>query len=223
MYHILEQNNGQPIIFWLSKNSLHKYIINAGRVINNGILLKDINSDFKLYTSISPNYISYQSVDSSTVICQLTQTSINEVFISKSTSTILEYKNKLFVFYIVAKDNKYSLFVSTSNDDFKSKILIFNDMDFAPNLLSVEYNDSIVLFCGKKLLFLSSDFKIITTFNFSSSESSNTVNLQNEVSQLKYELHQLEQHHNDFVKEYEELSAYTGELQEKLRKMRLKI
>jgi predicted nucleic acid-binding Zn-ribbon protein len=65
--------------------------------------------------------------------------------------------------------------------------------------------------------------QIMMTLNTSATQNSSNINLQNEVSKLKFELHQLEQHHSDFVKEYDQLSAYTGELQEKLRKTRLNV
>lgn len=221
MYHILEFNTGQPMILWQSGNNLQKYIINSGRIYNWGMLLKDINRNFKVWNT-SPVYISYESVDGSTVVCHITPDSISEIFTTKNLSAFLEYNNKLYIFYLTPADNQYELYVSTS-DDFKEKKLICNNLDLSENLCAFKSNDFIILLFNEKQLFLSSDFKVVTTMNMSSSQNSNTVNLQNEVSKLKFELHQLEQHHSDFVKEYDQLSAYTGELQEKLRKTRLNL
>ncbi|MFQ9515205.1 MAG: hypothetical protein ACLRZ9_05190 [Eubacterium sp.] len=221
MYHILEFTNGQPIILWQSGNNLQKYIISSGRIYNKGILLKDINSRFKVW-NMDPVYISYESVDGSTVISHIASDGIGEVFTTKNLSALIEYNNKLLVFYLSPTDDKYELYVTTS-DDFKEKKLICEGLDLSENMCAVRNNDFIILFFNEKQLFISSEFKVVTTINMSSSQNSNTINLQNEVSKLKFELHQLEQHHADFVREYDQLSAYTGELQEKLRKTRLNL
>lgn len=219
MYHILEFDNGQPIIVWHSGSNLHKYTINNGRIFNQGVLIKDINQNFEVWHT-TPSYISYESVDGSTVICNITADNVTEVFTTKNLSALLEYNNKLYVFYLSPANDKYELYVSTS-DNFNKKIIICDNLDLTENIFAVKHNEYIILFLNEKQLFISSDFKIVTTISMSSSHNSNTMNLQNEVSKLKFELHQLEQHHSDFVKEYEQLSAYTGELQEKLRKTRL--
>lgn len=219
MYHILEFSNGQPVILWQSGNNLHKYIINAGRVFNRGIIRKDINKNFHIWNT-NPAYISYESVDGSTVVCHITFDSIQEVFTTKCLCTFMEHQNKLHIFYLSPTDDKYELFTSTS-DNFEEKQLICDGLDLTETISVTKNKDYTILFLKEKQIFLSSDFKIVTTLNITSSQSSNTINLQNEVSKLKFELHQLEEHHSDFVKEYEKLSAYTGELQEKLRKTRL--
>lgn len=221
MYHILEFATEQPIILWQSGNNLHKYIINSGRIYNKGIILKDINQNFRIWNT-NPVYVSYESVDGSIVVCNITSDSINEVFTTKCHCTLTEYHNQLFVFYLSPVGESYELFVSTS-DNFELKHKVCDQLDFTENLFAVENNNVIILFLNEKQLFISSDFKVITTINLSSSQNTNTINLQNEVSKLKFELHQLEQHHSDFVKEYNQLSVYTGELQEKLRKTRLNI
>lgn len=221
MYHILEFATEQPIILWQSGNNLHKYIINSGRIYNKGIILKDINQNFRIWNT-DPVYVSYESVDGSTVICNITFDSIKEVFTTKCHCALTKNHNQLFVFYLSPVGESYELFASIS-DNFELKHKVCDVPDFTENLFAVENNNVIILFLNEKQLFLSSDFKVITTINMSSSQNSNTINLQNEVSKLKFELHQLEQHHSDFVKEYEQLSAYTGELQEKLRKTRLNI
>lgn len=221
MYHILEFTTGQPIILWQSGNNLHKYIINSGRIYNRGIMLKDINRNFRIWNT-SPVYVSYESVDGSTVICSITADSVNEVFTTKCRSALIEYNNRLFVFYLSPAGDTYELYASIS-DNFDEKHQICDGLDLTENLFAVRNNEFIILFFNKKQLFISSDFKVITTISMSSSQNSNTINLQNEVSKLKFEIHQLEQHHSDFVKEYEQLSAYTGELQEKLRKTRLNL
>lgn len=219
MYHILEFNNGQPIILWQSGNNLHKYIINNGRIFNRGIILKDINKNFRIWNT-SPIYISYESVDGSTVICHITTDNVKEVFSTKCLCTFMESMNKLYAFYLSPANEKYELFVSTS-DNFENKHLICDGLDLTETLSVVRHKDFVILLLNEKQIFLSPDFKIVTTLSMTSSQNSNTINLQNEASKLKFELHQLEQHHADFVKEYEQLSVYTGELQEKLRKAKL--
>lgn len=221
MYHILEFSTGQPIILWQSGNNLQKYTINSGRIYNRGILLKDINRNFKVWNTI-PSYISYESVDGSTVVCNITPDNINEIFTTKCLSAFTECNNKLYIFYLESSGDTYKLCVTTS-DNFKEKKLVYDKLDLSENLHVVKNNDLFILFLNEKQLFISSDFKVVTIMNMSSSQNSNTINLQNEVSKLKFELHQLEQHHSDFVKEYDLLSAYTGELQEKLRKTRLNL
>ncbi len=221
MYHILEFNTGQPMILWQSQNTLQKYIIHSGRIYNRGIMRKDINRNFKVWNT-TPAYISYESVDGSTVVCHITPDNISEVFITKNLCSFLEYNNKLFAFYLTPANDKFELYVSAS-DNFSEKKFICDGLDLPESLNITQNNDFIIIFLNEKQLFLSSDFKVVTTMNMSSSQNSNTINLQNEVSKLKFELHQLEQHHSDFVKEYEQLSAYTGELQEKLRKTRLNL
>lgn len=221
MYHILEFNNGQPVILWHAGNNLHKYVVNSGRIYNRGMILKDINRNFKVWNT-SPAYISYESVDGSTVVCHITPDNINEVFTTKCLSAFMECNNKLYIFFLESCGDTYELYAVTS-DNFKEKKRICDGLDLSESLYAVKNNDFIILFLNEKQLFLSSDFKVITTVNMSSSQNSNVINLQNEVSKLKFELHQLEQHHSEFVKEYEQLSVYTGELQEKLRKTRINI
>lgn len=221
MYHILEFNNGQPMILWQSGNNLHKYIINNGRIFNRGIIRKDINKNFRLWNSTSA-YISYDSVDSSTVVCHITSNEINEVFTTKYTSTFIECNGKLYVFYFEPAGDTYNICATTS-DNWGEKNLICEGTNFSETLLAMRNEDFIILFLKDTQLFISLDLKLVTTLNISSAQNSNTLNLQNEVSKLKFELHQLEQHHEDFVREYDQLSAYAGELQEKLRKSRLNL
>lgn len=221
MYHILEFSNGQPIILWQSGNNLQKYVINSGRIFNRGIIRKDINKNFRVWNT-TPAYVSYDSVDSSTVVCHITHNEINEVFTTKCTSTFIECGGKLYVFYLESVGDTYNLCATTS-DDFNEKTLICEGLDFSENLLAVRNEEFVILFLKDKQFFISLELKLVTTLNMSSTQNSNTINLQNEVSKLKFELHQLEQHHEDFVREYDQLSAYTGELQEKLRKTRLNV
>lgn len=221
MYHILEFNNGQPIILWQSGNNLQKYVINSGRIINRGIIRKDINKNFRLWNT-SPSYISYDSVDGSTVVCHITYNEINEVFTTKCVSAFIEHNGKLYTFCLESVENTYNLYAIMS-DSFKDKTLICEGLDFSENILGTKNEEFIILFSKDKQFFISYDLKLVTTLNMSSAQSSNTINLQNEVSKLKFELHQLEQHHEDFVREYDQLSAYAGELQEKLRKSRLNL
>lgn len=221
MYHILEFNSGQPIILWHSGSNLQKYTISSGRIYNKGAVLKDINRNFKVW-DISPAYISYESVDGSTVVCKVTSDTITEVFTQKSLSAFLEHNNRLHVFYLEAASDTYSLYVVTS-DNFSEKKLICDKLDLSESISAAITKDYIIIFLNEKQLILSQDFKVVTTLNMSSSQNSASINLQNEVSKLKFELHQLEEHHSDFVKQYDQLSAYTGELQEKLRKTRLNI
>lgn len=219
MYHILEFSNGQPVILWQSGNNLHKYIINAGRIYNKGLIRKDINKNFQIWNT-SPVYASYESVDGSTVVCHITADNIKEVFTTKCLCTFMEHMSRLYIFYLSPVDDKYELFISTS-DNFGEKQLICDGLDLTETISVTRNKDYTILFLNEKQIFLSSEFKIVTTLNMTSSQNSNTINLQNEVSKLKFELHQLEKHHSDFVREYDKLSAYTGELQEKLRKTRL--
>lgn len=223
MYYILEFNSGQPVILSHLGNNLQKYTITSGRIFNKGTIIKDINCNFKLW-DMSPAYISYESVDGSTVICQISADTVTEVFITKNLCTFLKHNNKLIMFYLesLPNTNTYALYAVTS-DDFKEKTLICDNLDLTESISATLNNDYVIVFLNQKQLILSPDFKIITTVNLASSKNSVSINLQNEVSKLKFELHQLEQHHSDFVRQYEQLSAYTGELQEKLRKTRLHI
>lgn len=221
MYHIIESENGQPIILWNNGNMLHKYIINSGRIINKGVLLKDINNDFTVWKEAS-NYISYKSVDSSTVICNLTNDSTNEVYTTHHTSCVIDFQNNLLVFQLSPNNDIYELNV-TSSVNFNDTITISNNLEFSEEISAIKYMDMIVILLKNQILFVSSDFKVISTLNISPESDLNINNLQNEVSKLKFELHQLEQDHDSFLKEYDKLSTYAGELQEKLRKTRLNI
>ena len=221
MYHILEITQGQPIILWQSGCNLQKYVINSGRIINTGTLLKDINQNFQIWNTAA-SYISYQSVDGSTVICNITNSDITEMFTVKSKSAILKYNAQLYVFYLEPNEDKFNLCVTNSND-FNNKTIILDDIDYTDCLKVFRYKDYFALLTDTRQLFISSELEYISSIDMLSPKDSATDNLQNEVSKLKFELHQLEQHHSEFVKEYEELATYTGELQEKLRQTRLNI
>lgn len=219
MYHMLDFNNGQPIILEQSGYKLIKYTITAGRIYNRGIICSDINKDFMIWNT-RPIYISYESVDGSNVICHITQESIREVFITKRRTTFTDYNNVLYIFYLEPIDDTYKLYAITS-DNFTEKTLICEDLDLSENLHVAKYNEFIILFLSEKQLFLSPDLKVVTAIPMSSPQNTNSTSLQNEVDRLKSELQQLEEHHANFLKEYDELYAYTGELQKKLREMKL--
>jgi hypothetical protein len=221
MYHILDIGNGQPIILWQSGNNIQKYTINSGRIYNRGIILSDIHKNFKVWNT-KPAYLSYESVDGSTVVCAITSDNTNEIFTSKSLSTFLNFNYKLYIFTLEHTGNEYTLFATTS-DNFKEKKKICTESEMQQNILAISYQNYIIIFFKEKQIFLSPEMQIMMTLNTSATQNSSNINLQTEVSKLKFELHQLEQHHSDFVKEYDQLSAYTGELQEKLRKTRLNV
>jgi hypothetical protein len=221
MYHILEINTGQPMILWQFGNNLQKYTIQSGRIYNRGIIKKDINRDFQVWNT-TPPFISYSSVDASNVICQVDNESMNEVFSTKDLCSFITINNHLYILSLTSEDSTYSLYLSKS-DDFTEKTLLCDKLEATESINVAKTDNYIVVFLSQKQLFFTTDFKLINTLSLSSSKNANVSNLQNEVSKLKFELHQLEQHHSDFVKEYDQLFAYTGELQEKLRKTKLNV
>ena len=64
MYHIIELENGQPMIFEQSARQIKSYLIANGRVFSKGYVFKDFKKDFNVYSVNSP-LVSYYSVDNS--------------------------------------------------------------------------------------------------------------------------------------------------------------
>ena len=91
MYHIIELENGQPMIFEQSARQIKSYLIANGRVFSKGYVFKDFKKDFNVYSVNSP-LVSYCSVDNSFVLTQVTQNSFQHLF-----STI----NYMFFIWII--------------------------------------------------------------------------------------------------------------------------
>ena len=99
MYHIIELENGQPMIFEQSARQIKSYLIANGRVFSKGYVFKDFKKDFNVYSVNSP-LVSYYSVDNSFVLTQVTQNSFQEVLCLKTSCATLVFNNKLYVFYL---------------------------------------------------------------------------------------------------------------------------
>ena len=97
MYHIIELENGQPMIFEQSARQIKSYLIANGRVFSKGYVFKDFKKDFNVYSVNSP-LVSYYSVDNSFVLTQVTQNSFQEVLCLKTSCATLVFNNKLYVF-----------------------------------------------------------------------------------------------------------------------------
>ena len=98
MYHIIELENGQPMIFEQSARQIKSYLIANGRVFSKGYVFKDFKKYFNVYSVNSP-LVSYYSVDNSFVLTQVTQNSFQEVLCLKTSCATLVFNNKLYVFY----------------------------------------------------------------------------------------------------------------------------
>ena len=48
MYHIIELENGQPMIFEQSARQIKSYLIANGRVFSKGYVFKDFKKDFNV-------------------------------------------------------------------------------------------------------------------------------------------------------------------------------
>ena len=99
MYHIMELENGQPMIFEQSARQIKSYLIANGRVFSKGYVFKDFKKDFNVYSVNSP-LVSYYSVDNSFVLTQVTQNNFQEVLCLKTSCATLVFNNKLYVFYL---------------------------------------------------------------------------------------------------------------------------
>ena len=99
MYHIIELENGQPMIFEQSARQIKSYLIANGRVFSKGYVFKDFKKDFNVYSVNSP-LVSYYSVDNSFVLTQVTQNNFQEVLCLKTSCATLVFNNKLYVFYL---------------------------------------------------------------------------------------------------------------------------
>ena len=258
MYHIIEFKNGQPVVLWQSGNNLHKYIIASGRVFSKGILINDINRNFEIINT-APVYVTYESVDGSNVICQLSEAQILEVFTSKHHISSLQFNNILYVFSLIPNENLYNLcFCSSKN--FNEQHILCENINYSANICVHKFGDYIIVLLDDTEYILNNDFEIVKTLALSVSDEefcentttdihknpetyvnkissvnndemthiqsvSNSPNqyaiLERDMSELKYKFYELEQQHNDFVKEYEHLSSYTGKLQEELRRTKI--
>lgn len=101
MYHFIELENGQPMIFEQSARQIKSYLIANGRVFSKGYVFKDFKKEFNVYSVNSP-LVSYYSVDNSFVLTQVTQNSFQEVLCLKTSCATLVFNiNYMFFIWII--------------------------------------------------------------------------------------------------------------------------
>ena len=161
MYHIIELENGQPMIFEQSARQIKSYLIANGRVFSKGYVFKDFKKDFNVY-SVNPPLVSYYSVDNSFVLTQVTQNSFQEVLCLKTSCATLVFNNKLYVFYLdnslmgVCSDNLTEKHCIVENLSGSNHLLLYIIIAFLLQLTMHFMKSTWILmwFVSRKLIFL---------------------------------------------------------------------
>ena len=227
MYHIIELENGQPMIFEQSARQIKSYLIANGRVFSKGYVFKDFKKDFNVYSVNSP-LVSYYSVDNSFVLTQVTQNSFQEVLCLKTSCATLVFNNKLYVFYL---DNSL---MGVCSDNLTEKHCIVENISGSNHISAFVHNNCIFVTTDNALYKIDLNFNVVckqeinlslnnlpnnnTTNNYKAYNASST---SNSYKELVYNYNILKRDVEKLNNKYNELSNYVGSMQEQIRRLRL--
>lgn len=227
MYHIIELENGQPMIFEQSARQIKSYLIANGRVFSKGYVFKDFKKDFNVYSVNSP-LVSYYSVDNSFVLTQVTQNSFQEVLCLKTSCATLVFNNKLYVFYL---DNSL---MGVCSDNLTEKHCIVENISGSNHISAFVHNNCIFVTTDNALYEIDLNFNVVckqeinlslnnlpnnnTTNNYKAYNASSN---SNSYKELVYNYNILKKDVEKLNNKYNELSNYVGSMQEQIRRLRL--
>ena len=227
MYHIIELENGQPMIFEQSARQIKSYLIANGRVFSKGYVFKDFKKDFNVYSVNSP-LVSYYSVDNSFVLTQVTQNNFQEVLCLKTSCATLVFNNKLYVFYL---DNSL---MGVCSDNLTEKHCIVENISSSNHISAFVHNNCIFVTTDNTIYEIDLNFNVVckqeinlslnnlpnnnTTDNYKAYKASSNANSYKE---LVYNYNILKRDVEKLNNKYNELSNYVGSMQEQIRRLRL--
>lgn len=227
MYHIIELENGQPMIFEQSARQIKSYLIANGRVFSKGYVFKDFKKDFNVYSVNSP-LVSYYSVDHSFVLTQVTQNSFQEVLCLKTSCATLVFNNKLYVFYL---DNSL---MGVCSDNLTEKHCIVENISSSNHISAFVHNNCIFVTTDNTLYEIDLNFNVVCkqeiNLSLNNMTNSNTTNNykaynassnSNSYKELVYNYNILKRDVEKLNNKYNELSNYVGSMQEQIRRLRL--
>lgn len=227
MYHIIELENGQPMIFEQSARQIKSYLIANGRVFSKGYVFKDFKKDFNVYSVNSP-LVSYYSVDNSFVLTQVTQNSFQEVLCLKTSCATLVFNNKLYVFYL---DNSL---MGVCSDNLTEKHCIVENISSSNHISAFVHNNCIFVTTDNTLYEIDLNFNVVCkqeiNLSLNNMTNSNTTNNykaykassnSNSYKELVYNYNILKRDVEKLNNKYNELSNYVGSMQEQIRRLRL--
>lgn len=227
MYHIIELENGQPMIFEQSARQIKSYLIANGRVFSKGYVFKDFKKDFNVYPVNSP-LVSYYSVDNSFVLTQVTQNNFQEVLCLKTSCATLVFNNKLYVFYL---DNSL---MGVCSDNLTEKHCIVENISGSNHISAFVHNNCIFVTTDNALYEIDLNFNVVCkqeiNLSLNNMTNSNTTNNykaynassnSNSYKELVYNYNILKRDVEKLNNKYNELSNYVGSMQEQIRRLRL--
>lgn len=227
MHHIIELENGQPMIFEQSARQIKSYLIANGRVFSKGYVFKDFKKDFNVYSVNSP-LVSYYSVDNSFVLTQVTQNSFQEVLCLKTSCATLVFNNKLYVFYL---DNSL---MGVCSDNLTEKHCIVENISSSNHISAFVHNNCIFVTTDNALYEIDLNFNVVCkqeiNLSLNNMTNSNTTNNykaynassnSNSYKELVYNYNILKRDVEKLNNKYNELSNYVGSMQEQIRRLRL--
>lgn len=225
MYHIIELENGQPMIFEQSARQIKSYLIANGRVFSKGYVFKDFKKDFNVYSVNSP-LVSYYSVDNSFVLTQVTQNSFQEVLCLKTSCATLVFNNKLYVFYL---DNSL---MGVYSDNLTEKHCIVDNISSSNHISAFVHNNCIFVTTDNTIYEIDLNFNVVCkqeiNLSLNNMTNSNTTNNyksytsnSNSYKELVYNYNILKRDVEKLNNKYNELSNYVGSMQEQIRRLRL--
>lgn len=227
MYHIIELENGQPMIFEQSARQIKSYLIANGRVFSKGYVFKDFKKDFNVYSVNSP-LVSYYSVDNSFVLTQVTQNNFQEVLCLKTSCATLVFNNKLYVFYL---DNSL---MGVCSDNLTEKHCIVENISGSNHISAFVHNNCIFVTTNNTLYEINLNFNVVCkqeiNLSLNNLPNNNTTNNykaynasynSNSYKELVYNYNILKRDVEKLNNKYNELSNYVGSMQEQIRRLRL--
>ena len=227
IFHIIELENGQPMIFEQSARQIKSYLIANGRGFSKGFVFKYFKKDFNVYSVNSP-LVSYYSVDNSFVLTQVTQNNFQEVLCLKTSCATLVFNNKLYVFYL---DNSL---MGVCSDNLTEKHCIVENISGSNHISAFVHNNCIFVTTDNTLYEIDLNFNVVCkqeiNLSLNNMTNNNTTNNykaynasynSNSYKELVYNYNILKRDVEKLNNKYNELSNYVGSMQEQIRRLRL--
>ena len=224
MYKITQLESGQPVIFYLENEKVTMYSINSGRIRNHGIIFTDVESDFEICSELKLVY--YISLSNQAVISSMENLNIREDYIiegnpqSQATFSIRLSRFSTYAkdFTLLKSDKIISHFNVFSYDSLIYLFVFYSSQDF--DIYSINSDYSIVNLSSKQYNSSNPDSKSKMTKQHNEELEKLQAYFNQILDDKDSEIENLKEIQTNITNQYNELSDYTGKLQDEVRKLR---
>lgn len=205
MYYILTLSTGQPVILYQENEKIYFYSIANGRINTKKLLFNDYKDSLIV---LNNKYIFYQTINNNSKLFKIANNNFNLLFTLPANARIFNFKKEIFILY-QDHDSLYCIKCSTYN---KSSLILKGILQYDVGIMS----DFLLLKTSDMFYTINSDIKV-SKLEFNSTDISY---LEKMLQKKERELSLLKIANQNITEQYNELSSYTGKLQEEIRKYR---